>query len=465
MTTATTDIAPAPSGGRLPFAATQAGRWIIGSLVTAIVVGDTIAMLWLWNHGGNLHPHDAAATLTSLARVTGYLGAYLALLQCLLLARLTFIEQIWGFDRLTIWHRWNGHVCLYLILAHVVFSIWGYSIPDKLSLWGETSTMIWGGIYPGMITATVGTFLLVIVVFTSLVIVRRAMKYEWWYLVHFASYAGIALGWFHQIPTGGELVVDTNAQFYWKAQYVVTIVLIVWFRLLVPIWSTLYHRMKVAEVIRENEHVVTVRITGHRLDKLKARPGQFFVWRFLAKGHWWTAHPFSISELPDGTLRITVKDLGDHSGHMDHLQPGTRIIAEGPFGVFTSAVRTRNKVLLIAGGIGITPVRALAEELFGDVVVIYRAMDEGEVIFRDELERITAKTGAKLLYVIGDHRTPEGARLLSAEHLLELVPDIAERDTYLCGPPGMTHATERNVRKAGAHRRHVHVERFAYSES
>jgi len=140
---------------------------------------------------------------------------------------------------------------------------------------------------------------------------------------------------------------------------------------------------------------------------------------------------------------------------------GTRVLAEGPFGVFTGAVRRRAKVLLIAGGIGITPVRALVEELAGDVVVLYRALAEHDLVFRSELDELARKRGFGLQYVVGDHATADGARLLSADHLLELVPDVAERDVYVCGPPAMTEAAVREVRGAGVARRHIHAERFA----
>jgi ferredoxin-NADP reductase len=96
----------------------------------------------------------------------------------------------------------------------------------------------------------------------------------------------------------------------------------------------------------------------------------------------------------------------------------------------------------------------------GDVVVVYRVVTEGEAIFRDELEQL----GATVQYVVGDHRTPDGRRLLSRRHLLELVPDLVDRDVYVCGPPAMTTVIERNLRRAGVPRRHVHTERFALAQ-
>jgi predicted ferric reductase len=432
------------------------------TLVGLVIVGNAAFITWLWVHGGNVTKvHTTGDDLTSIARLTGLLSAYLALIQVVLLARLPALERVVGFDRLSRWHRWNGHVCIDLVVAHVVFSVWGYALMDRLPIPKEISTMIWGGIYPGMITATVGTAMLLGVVATSLVIVRRRLSYEWWYVVHLLAYAGIALAWFHQIPTGNELVLDHTAADYWKGLYVATIAVLVVFRVLAPLSGALRHRLRVAEVIPEGPGVVSLRITGRKLDRLRAHAGQFFLWRFLDGKRWRSAHPFSLSAAPDGrSLRITVKALGDHTARLAELRPGTRVFAEGPFGVFTDGARRREKAVLIAGGIGITPVRALLETMRGDLVVLYRAISEAEVIFRDELDRIAEARGATVHYVLGDHRG-DGAGLLSPAHLKELVPDIVERDVFLCGPPAMTEVLEHNVRGARVPRRHIHTERFA----
>lgn len=229
-----------------------------------------------------------------------------------------------------------------------------------------------------------------------------------------------------------------------------------------PLAQLVRHRLTVAEIVAEGPGVVSVSIVGRSLDRLRAEPGQFFLWRFLDRRRIWSAHPFSLSAAPDGrSLRITVKALGDHTARIASVRPGTRVLAEGPFGVFTeTARRRREKVLLIAGGIGITPVRALVERMRGDVIVVYRALTDSDLVLRDELDALATRNGITVEYVVGDHRG-EGARLLSPEHLRELVPDAAERDVFLCGPPAMTDAIGRNLRTAGVPRGHVHVERFA----
>jgi predicted ferric reductase len=236
--------------------------------------------------------------------------------------------------------------------------------------------------------------------------------------------------------------------------------LLIW-RVLVPLAGALRYRLKVAEVVVEGPGVVSLRITGRNLDRLRARAGQFFLWRFITRRSWGTAHPFSLSAAPGGgSLRITVKGLGDHTARFAEIQPGTRVLAEGPFGVFTNDRRRSDKAVLIAGGIGITPIRALVETMKGDLIVLYRVVKEEDVIFRHELDALSAASGVAVHYVVGDH-AGDGRDLLAPAHLLELVPDLTERDVFLCGPPAMAAYIQKNVRDARVPRRQIHTERFA----
>jgi predicted ferric reductase len=439
----------------------RSARRVAAWMLWLLFVGNAAIIVWLWGQGGGTSAvKDPATFFTSAGRVTGLLSAYLALVQVLLLARLPFLERLVGFDSLTIWHRRNGKAVLYLVVAHVVFITAGYAMLDKLSIPGEVTSLL--GTYPGMVAATVGTALLIVVAVSSFVIVRSRLPYEAWYAVHLTAYAGIALAWVHEIPTGNEFILRPAATAYWTTLYVATWVFLVMFRVAQPIFRAFWHRMRVAEVTVEGPNVVSLHITGRRLERLQVRAGQFFLWRFLSRGRWWESHPFSLSESPDGTsFRITVKASGDFTRELGGLRPGTMVVAEGPFGVFTDAVRRRERVALIAGGIGITPVRALAEEMAGDVVVIYRAIREEDIVFRAELDQLALERGLTIHYVIGHHAAPKGERIMSPEHLQELVPDIVERDIYICGPPGMARFLERNVRAANVPRSHIHIERFA----
>ena len=433
------------------------------SLVLLLVANAGVVLSLWWLAGGPDDVHDTAGLLTALGRISGLLGAYLALVELLLLARLPALERLAGFDRLTVWHRRNGAACVTLLVAHAALITAGYTLGDGLSLPAEVERLITG--YPGVITAIAGLALLVAVAVSSAGFVRRRLRYETWYFVHLYAYLAIVLAFSHQLANGADFVGQPLARAYWYALYAVTLGAIVVFRLGVPLARSLRHRLRVTRVVEEAPGVVSVEIGGVRLERLRARAGQFFTWRFLTRDRWWEAHPFSLSAAPDGRrLRITVKALGDYTARLRAIPPGTRVIAEGPFGAFTTAARRRPRVALIAGGVGITPIRALLEDMPGepgDIAVVYRALRADDVILREELDELAARRGAELHYVVGDHRA-EGEELLSPERLLALVPDIAERDVYVCGPPAMTEATRASLVRSGVRRGQIFTERFAY---
>ena len=435
--------------------------WGLRSLLVSIA----LVIVWTWARGGNVTAvHSLADVLTSIGRLTGLFGAYALLLQILLLARLPVLEWVAGFDRLTRWHRLNGKLTLDLILAHVGTIVAGYTLMDRVALPVEVAALLKD--YPGMVAALIGTVLLILVVVTSVVIVRRRLRYETWFLVHLLSYAAVVMTWVHQLPTGNDFLTNPWAAAFWTALYVATLQLVLLFRVAQPVLRGLWHDLRVAEVIPEGPGVVSLRITGRHLAAFNARAGQFFTWRFLDRERWREAHPFSLSAAPDGrALRITVKTLGDFSSRLGAVTPGTRVLAEGPFGHFTDAERTRDKVVLIAGGVGIAPIRALLEEMpgrRGELALIYRATHAQDVLFWEELERLAQARGITLHYVVGDRRAPGNEHLLSAAHLQALVPDLAEREVYLCGPHGMMRATETAVRHLGVSRARIHKDDFAF---
>jgi predicted ferric reductase len=449
---------PTPERARWPFSL-RAGAWLFWAMLT----GNGAFIVWMWLHAGGISGvHGRAEAFTSLGRITGLIGVYLALVQVLMLSRLRPLERYVGFDRLTGWHRINGEVCVSLIVAHAVLITIGYALAERISVPREFSRLL--NSYPGMVTATIGTVLMVAVVISSLVIVRRRMHYETWRFVHFLIYAGIALGYFHQIPTGNEFAAHPVQADYWISLYVVTLAALLVFRIALPIRDFFRYELTVKSVAAAGPGVTSIEVGGRGLDRMHAVAGQFMLWRFLAPGRWWQAHPFSLSAMPEGrTLRLTAKAVGDFTATLPGVKPGTRVMVEGPFGVLTSAAMRTEKALLIAGGIGITPLRALFEEMAGstDAVLIYRAVSKREFALRDELQEIAGRWGATLHLLPGDHRRREGATLLSAASLRSLVDDVAERDVFVCGPPAMMEQVAASLAELKVPEDQIHSERFA----
>ncbi len=454
---------PAPAARRVPLPRT----WHVRASDVAVVAcanGLLIVAMWL-RHGGLDQLGNPAGVLTAAGQLTALLGTYLALLQLVLMSRSPWLDQLFGMDRLAAAHRWVGFGCVSLLAAHGVLTTTGYALGDGRSIVGEAWTLL--TTYPYVLLATAGMALFILVAVSSLRAARQRLSHETWYGIHLYVYLAIALSFLHQLVVGTDFMSDPLARLYWVGLYVVAIGSLLAFRVGQPLFLSWRHRLRVANVVTEAPGVVSVYVTGRDLERLAVRAGQYFMWRFLTRDGWWRAHPFSLSAAPNGQwLRLTIKDLGDYTRQLQGLRIGTRVFAEGPYGALTGARRHRQRVALIAGGIGITPLRALLEELPaapGDLTLVYRARRWDEVVFRDELDQLMRLRGATVHYVVGPRGRGEVPREPLGMHALRrLVPDIAQRDVYLCGPVGMMQVAQRSLRALQVPPSQVHWERFAF---
>ena len=427
-------------------------------VILALIAAGAAAVLALWWHSTHAIVGPGGA-LTTVGEGLGLLSGYAVVIAVLLMARLPPVERGVGADRLARWHATLGRWLVWTVSGHVLCIIWGYALAARTGLVSETATLL--TTYPDVLMATVGWFLLLGVGLASLRAARRRLRYETWYYLHLYSYLAIALVVSHQFANGAAFVTDTAARLAWSALYAGTAALVVWYRLIVPARDLRRHRFVVAGLREEANRTFSVYVSGRGLAELGAEPGQFFRWRFLTRGLWWQSHPYSLSALPSDTLmRITVRDAGDPSNRLRSLRPGTRVLAEGPFGAFVPAHPERPS-LLVAGGVGITPVRTMMAALTGPVTLVYRASSWQDVALRAELDTIAADRGAVVHYVIGT-RSELGGDPLTADALGRLAPTLDALEVYVCGPPGMTEAAVGALLAAGARRRRIHVESFEF---
>ena len=464
--------APSPTRHRLP----RVAPWWRDAVGAATWV-SMLVVVALWVSGGGVQDLGGwASGLTSLGRLTGLVSADLLLVQVLLMARIPMVERVYGQDELARRHRLVGFTSFNLMVAHLLLITLGYASQygrnPVAELWDFTVN------YPGMLLAVAGTLLLVLVTATSIRQARKKLRYESWHLLHLYAYLGVGLALPHQLWTGQEFLANRFATVYWWTLWAAAAGAVLVWRVGVPVYRTLRHDLRVVAVVRENHDTVSVWMRGRHLHQLPVAAGQFFSWRFLT-GHgtgWTRAHPYSLSAAPtDDTLRITVKDLGDGSKALEHLPVGTRVAVEGPYGSLHEGVRTRRKVTLLASGIGVTPLRALLEELpaaAGDLTLVYRARDEKDLVLKAELDRLAAARGARVFYVLGRRAVrrdgssswlPQSAAHLSdPQGLLQLVPDVKHHDVYLCGAQEWMDAAAAAARAAGVPDEHIHLERFSW---
>ncbi len=427
-------------------------------------------VVYLWITGQGLQDLVNGQAMMSVGRLSGLVASVLLLVQVFLMARVPALERSWGQDRLTAVHRKVGFTSFWLMLAHIVATTVGYSGNAVGALWSTLSDLVVN--YPGMLLAVAGTLSLFMVVATSIRSARRRMRYQSWHLLHLYAYLGAGLALPHQLWTGQEFLRSTTSTVFWWSVYAVALGSVLLWRLGLPLWRSARHQVRVESVQTDPSGATTVTMHGRRMNDLRARSGQFFQFRFLDGPGWSRAHPFSLSASPtSGRLRISAAPVGPGSRRLRDLQPGTRVLIEGPYGVLHEGFRTRHKVLLMAAGIGIAPLRALLEDLHQepeDVTVIHRVSSPDRAALREEVELLTEKHGARY-HVVAGPRDPQVATWLPAsdrlvdpsQALLELVPDLARHDVYLCGSGPWMDLTQHALLRGGLPPQHLHREDFS----
>jgi len=428
---------------------------VVAERVLVAVVAANVVLVWVLFFAEG----EQKNTFIGVGKLIGLHVALLLMLQLTLIARLPWLDRRLGMDRLTRWHRWVGFSLLWAVVLHFTFMILGFAKIDGSPQAAFTSLAGVAASLVGMLAAAT----LVTVAVLSMRAIRRRLGYETWHAIHLLMYVAVGLGLYHQFKEMTTFRQNPVTSAYWWALWTLVIVALFVGRLGVPLWRNAYHRFSVAEVVPEADNVVSVHVTGRHLDRLPARAGQFFIWRFPAFNGWWQANPFSMSKAPDGrSLRLTAKAVGTTSAGLRNLPVGTRAFLEGPYGAFTSMHQRRDGVVLVAGGVGVTPIRSLLEETEGPAVVLYRVRDEADAVLLTELRELAEARGAQVHVLSG--RTGAGSppnQPFDPANLAALVPDITERDVYVCGPPAMTASVLQSLRELNVPRPQVHAERFS----
>ncbi|MFL6062668.1 MAG: ferric reductase-like transmembrane domain-containing protein [Marmoricola sp.] len=436
-----------------------------------------VSTLWLslllvtfwWVQGHGLQDLGGWATgVDSFGRLSGLVASVLLLAQVVMMSRLPVLERAFGQDRLAHLHRLVGFTSFNLVLAHVATITLGYAA----GRWVSTPATFWHLTvdYPGMLLALAGTGCLVMVVVTSVKAARRRLRYESWHLLHLYAYLGVGLAIPHQLWTGTDFTSSPARTTFWWTAWAATAALVLVTRIGKPVVLNLRHQLRVHAVVPEAHGLWSVHVTGRKLDRMPVEAGQFLTWRFLSGPGWSRGNPYSLSAAPDGTsLRITVQEVGDGSGAISRLRPGTRVLVEGPFGRLSDRPRTRRKVAFIGAGVGITPLRSLAEGLDyapGDAVYIERCTDTP--LFAAELDALAPARGLRVLRMPGRRRYDgswlgrHAGNVSDAGALTYWVRDIAERDVYVCGPAPWTELVRATLREVGLPDDQLHLETFTW---
>ena len=401
------------------------------------------------------------AIVATVSRLAALTGSFFSVVGIFLIARIPWVERGVGHDRLVTWHRKLGPWSLYLVGLHVLFILLSSAGQDGVMLavemWRMLNSMAW------MWPALAGFILMILAGVTSYKKARAKMSYETWWIIHVYTYVAIAVSFMHQVLNGQMFVDHPLNRLYWTMLYVLMALAIVIYRFGIPLVRSLRHNLVVDRVVVEGPGIISVIMRGRKLHCLAAEGGQFFGWRFLTRGHFLMSHPYSLSAAPtENYLRITIKDLGDHSRSVAFLKQGTRVFVEGPYGAFTAGRATQPHVVMIGGGVGITPIRALMDEFRNGVQldVIYRASSDADLFLKEELDYLVDKSNGSMRvhYLVGSRREHP----MDAKSLKGLVPRIADSDIYICGPGPLVETVKQAAEDLGVPKNRFHAEAFAF---
>jgi predicted ferric reductase len=425
-------------------------------LVAGAGLGGTLAVTLTSEPASQLSARGGL--LTYAGSLTGMIGTYLALIMVLLVSRIPFVERVAGQDGLLRLHRAIAPWPISLLAAHALFLTLGYAEAARAGVWHEAGVLLTR--YPDVLTASIGLALMCLIGIISVRAVRRRLRREIWWLIHLWMYLALAISFAHVIVLGPAFVGHPLTQAVWSGAWAATAGLVLCYRVGLPVIRSLRHRLTVTEVRPEGPGVVSVICTGRRLDRLAVSGGQFFFWRFLTKGVWWQAHPYSLSALPQPPyLRLTVKAVGDHSALLGTIRPGTRIAIEGPYGAFTRYAQRRPRALLVAAGIGVTALRALLEDLprGSAPVVLIRGRRPEDLVLSKEVRELVRHRRGTIHELVG----PREEAVIDEASLPRLVPDLDQRDVYVCGPEGFVASIVDAARNLGIPDEAIHHEAFA----
>lgn len=458
-------LAETPTGAALR----RAELW--RSAAVAIIWLTSLAVVAFWVAGGGLEALVAgpADAITTLGRITGLVAANLLLYQVLLMARVPVFERGFGRDAIARLHRLTGFWSFWLMLAHIALITVGYAMTAGIGLVDQAWSFVVD--YPGMLLATAGTALLIGVVVLSIRAARRRLRYESWHLLHLYGYLGVGLALPHQLWTGNDFLTSPAATVYWWGAWIVTAACVLWFRIGVPIARSLRHRLRVAEVVPDGARGVTVRIAGDDIDRLNARAGQFFVWRFLDGPGWSRGHPFSLSSRPGETFTVSARTVGDGTRRLGRLRPGTRVLIEGPYGTMTGERRRAKRLLMLGAGAGVAPLVAILEEQrwrSGDAALVTRDHDPADAILVEPIKELVRRRGLQW-YRLDGPRTRTGAPWLPERYaglapsaaIRSMIGDPRDCDVYVCGPGPWMDAVIRDLVAMGVARSQIHAESFS----
>ena len=405
------------------------------------------------------------APLQNLAVGLAFAGLATMALQFALTARIKPLNEPFGSDMVYYFHRQVGIAAFLMIFAHpILLFIFYPGYISYLNIFTAPLTGVFGVLALLMLTGGVW-----LAEYRS----KFKIPYWFWKIWHgILNTFTLGLAILHIYLNGNYLDLPWKKEL-WISYFIVWIFLLVYTRIIYPI-RLIRHPYQVVEVKPERANCTTLRMKPEKSGGFSFHPGQF-AWITAWKTPFSDSeHPFSLAssaEHPE-QIEMTIKALGKFTSSVKEIQPGQKVYVDGAYGSFScDRYPEATGLILIAGGIGITPfmstLRTLADRKDERPLILFYANRDWETItFREEFDQLQKRLHLKVVHIL--EKPPVGwtgeTGYLSVEilnrHINRTWKEL-EPQVFVCGPKPMMNAVEKQLAEIGFSQRKVHSERFS----
>ena len=395
--------------------------------------------------------------IVNVSVMLGFIGLALAGIQLVPIGKMRWLADALNMDRVYGEHHNYSLLAIGLVLSHPLILI----ITQKVY---RTNWVLWAG--------WIGLAGLVLIGFTSALRKELKIGYVSWLTLHnlltltilvFGMWHMFAVNYYMQFPL---------VRWVWIAEIAVWVLLTVYIRFISPIRVS-KSPYKVESVEAQPNSVYTLNLVPDGHEGIPFKAGQIAWISTGASSFVISRNPFSYSgsdQAQGGKLRFSIKEVGDFTFSVKDLKPGDRVYVDGPYGAFDlENPETKDGLVMVAGGIGLAPILSLLKTLgdTGDqrpLYLFYGDFSEKTQLYREELNEALERTNLKKLVIVfekpGDEEYPHKGYITDKIMEANLPDNYKALYYFVCGPPGLVAAMNRNFKALDVPPKRIHIENY-----
>ncbi len=393
------------------------------------------------------------AITTSIGQILGLIGMVLFSINLILAGHLKFLDKYFkGLDKVYLNHSKLGAIAFSMLLFHPLFLVIKYiTISTK-----EAALFFIPFINMPITWGIISLFIMIVLISFTFYI---KLKYHIWKMSHKFMTLAFFFAVLHIIFISSD-VSRNNFLRYYIILLALAAIIIIARKTFLEKFPLNKFKYKVKNIIQLNKDILEIEMEPINR-KMDFSPGQFAFFSFINGDVSAESHPFSISSSnQDNNLKITVKNLGDYTGLLFNLKPGTEVLIDGPYGYFSyKNIKNKNQIW-IAGGIGITPFASMAKVLETEynVDLYYSIKEKNEAVYLKDFEDISLKN-PNFRFNLWD---ASSKGYITCDLVCSISKGFENKDIFLCGPPMFMESIKNQFVALGVDINKIHYENFSF---